>query len=1851
MKENQVSSGKIAIIGISGRFPGAPDVESFWNMLCESRSALRQFTPEEIRAGIDAHDYLTVPYVERQVAGGGWVGAGYHLPDVDKFDAGFFGYSPSEAELIDPQQRLFLEASWAAMEDAGYAPDGYRGTAAVYAGTGLSRYFLNNVYSNREIMCASDRDLIAGIGNEPDYLSNRVAYKLNLTGPSVTVQTACSTSLVAIHMACQALRAGECDLSLAGGSMATVPAGHGYHYTEGSLNSDDGCIRAFDAGAKGTVFSEGGVGVIVLKRLEDAEADDDNIYAVIRGSAVTNDGSHKAGYTAPGIDGQVEAVTRALKAARTNPDDIGYIEAHGTGTSLGDPIEITALTRAFRAHTDRSGYCAIGSVKTNVGHLAPAAGVAGVIKAALAARSGMLPPSLHYDTPNPRIDFPATPFFVNDRLNEWRTAPGSKRIAAVSSFGIGGTNAHLILEEPPVTKPTVSGEKLRIFPLSAKTPGALGRAAGQLARFLERHPETDLDDVAFTLQEGRRAFDQRGTVVARTAAELIGNLDKLAKEPGKTPALPATKKLALLFTGQGSQYAGMARELHAQFTVFRDTFDACCATLARHLDTDLARLLLAGAPTEADSALLRETRHAQPALFTVEYALAMQLQAWKIAPAALLGHSLGEYVAATVAGVFTLDDALRLVALRGRLMHAMPAGAMLSIGGGEAEARGCLREGIELAAVNSPRASVVSGPLAAIDALAAELEAAGTGCRRLQTSHAFHSAMMRPLAGQFRAAVAAAAPRAPTIPVVSNVTGTWLTAAEATDPDYWVRHLLSPVLFQAGVETLLADGCGFLVEAGPAGVLSTFVRHIAGTVAGKPAAVAVPLMRHPQDALPADRFLLAALGNLWAAGHALDYAGVDAFNLGRRIPLPTYPFARERHWMEPPLAPSGSLDAGLRRSADMGEWFHAASWRRQPWLDAVPALAGRKVLLLAHDDAQGNALAAALRGVGATVAWAEPGPAFGVLDDGAYWVRPDQPADWEALARHAGKPDAIVHAWLLPASGGDTVANSGATLELGFHTLLALTQAFGNDAGERLPLLSVASEVFDVQPGEAVDAVKATMLGAHLAIGYEHRAIASRVLDVQDGIQDRVEDRVEDVGRLMLDELARLQAAPHAPAGPADQFVAERHGARWLAHVETMAVPEPAVPATLAAEGTYLVTGGLGGLGLEFADVLVERGARHLVLVGRNTLPPQAEWNAWLAAHPGDAAGHERIRRLQRMAARGAQVATERCDITDPAAVRAMVGRVHGAMPPVRGVVHAAGIAGAGMMALKTRAQADAVLAPKVLGALAVEEALAGQPLDFFVVVSSLFGTIGGIGQADYAAANAFLDAFARSRSARGRRTLSLAYGGWREVGMAVAMGHTPSAPALPAGRTLAHPYLFSRAEEGATLRFTAHLRAQDHWALQDHRIHGTPVMPGTALIEMVRAAWEEAAGGGEGGEGHACTLGDVFFYRPLFVPADRLVTVDVLLQRVGEGYAVEVKEGDSPVLSATVSAGVRAGAPEADLAAIAEECRADVLEFPGGAAAMVGEDGFLELGRHWQVVRRIRLGGRQLLGELALPDGMADDAALGLHPALLDMATGPITGHLLARLDLGLQDEYLPFTYGALAVHGRLGTHLYSHVKFGGISDDRDVIRFDIALYAPDGTVLAEVTDFQLRRVPAGALKAQPAAAAPAVDDGSISPQEGRALFARALSLRNGGHWIVNPHPVDALLRKLRDERIAPAAAPVEKKKVVREDVIAAPPTNPTEEVLVGIIEGALGITPVGIHDNFFDLGIDSVIGIQVVSHARKHGVLLKPNQLFEHQTVAELAAVAEAIGEAPAPQAPAPEPELVAADDLNAVLHALAD
>ncbi|HEX6199631.1 MAG TPA: beta-ketoacyl synthase N-terminal-like domain-containing protein, partial [Thermoanaerobaculia bacterium] len=909
-RRRPAGDGAVAVIGMAGRFPGARDVEELWRNLRAGVESIRFFSDEELaHAGFDPAELRDPSVVKARGA----------LDDPDLFDAAFFGYSPRDAEVIDPQQRLFLESAWQALEDAGHAPGPHgvdRGDArpprvGVFGGVSESAW-LHRLRSDPELARTVGGQQIA-ISNHPDYLATRVSYKLHLTGPGVAVQTACSTSLVAVHMACRSLVEGECDLALAGGASVRVPEVSPYRYAEGGIVSPDGHVRAFDARARGVV-SGSGVGVVVLKRLDDAVADGDAVRAVIRGSAINNDGGLKAGFTAPSAEGQAEVIREALAAAGVDPSTVGYVEAHGTATPMGDPIEVQGLTRAFGAC--RAGgrkTCALGSVKTNLGHLDAAAGVAGLIKAVLALERREIPPSLHFEEPNPEIDF--GPFFVADRLLPWEPN-GAPRRAGVSSFGIGGTNAHVVLEEAPPrgddedeeAGEAAPGRGAGLLVVSAKTEAALERATESLARHLRERPEVPLGDAAWTLQTGRRAFPWRRAVVAGTregAPEALEDLDRRWSWSGLAPE--ESPRVAFLFPGQGAQFPGMGEALYREEPVFRDALDRAAEVLAPELGLDLRELLYGGTGGRLEEAeeRLAETALTQPVLFAVEHAMAELWMSWGVAPAALLGHSLGEYVAATRAGVFRQEDALRLVAARGRLMGSRPGGAMLGVRLGEEALAAYLGEGgpVELAAVNAPDACVVSGPGEAVAALRERLEAEGVGCRPLHTSHAFHSGVMEAVVGPFRELVARVELRAPEVPFVSNVTGDWITAAEATDPGYWARQLRSPVRFAAGLSAVAGGSeetaAGWaLLEVGPGRTLTTLARRHPTAVGAR---ALVPSTREPRQAGSDRERALSALGALWVAGVEVDWrachAGAEGRVRRRRVSLPTYPFERRSFWI------------------------------------------------------------------------------------------------------------------------------------------------------------------------------------------------------------------------------------------------------------------------------------------------------------------------------------------------------------------------------------------------------------------------------------------------------------------------------------------------------------------------------------------------------------------------------------------------------------------------------------------------------------------------------------------------------------------------------------------------------------------------------------------------------------------------------------------------------------------------------------------------------------------------------------------------------------------------------------------
>ncbi|HEV2852269.1 MAG TPA: amino acid adenylation domain-containing protein [Thermoanaerobaculia bacterium] len=895
----EITGTEIAIVGMAGRFPGAGDVAALWRNLRDGVEAVRFPSPEELAArGLDP----------ARLADPAWVKAVSQMDGHDCFDDLFFGINPREAELMDPQHRVLLECAWEALESAGYDPQEIAGRVGVYAGATLSTYLLFHLVGNPLAQGADPLQVI--LGNASDALATRISYKLGLRGPSHSLQCACSTSLVAVHTACQALLNEECDLALAGGVSIQADAGLGYRYVPGSVVSPDGRCRAFDAEAQGSIFGSG-AGLVVLKRLEEAMADRDTIRAVILGSAVNNDGNLKVGFTAPGVQGQAAVISEALAVAGVDPETIAYIEAHGTGTALGDPIEIQAVTRAFRDYTDRRGFCAIGSLKSNVGHLDVAAGVAGLIKTVLALENGEIPPSLHFERPNPKIDFASAPVYVNAALAPW---PGGNaggqtpRRAGVNSFGLGGTNAHVVLEEAPAPAPAVRTRPWQLLTLSARTPEALAAAGERMAAHLADNPGLDLADASYTLAAGRRAFGVRQALVCRDpedAAACLAAGDPVRlltpPEPGAAESWPESgRPVAFIFPGQGAQHVGMGRDLYESEPLFREEIDRAAAFLAPRLGIDLRRVLYPAAGDEAEAARqLARTAIAQPALLLVEVALARLLGSWGVRPKAMLGHSLGEYAAAVLAGVFTLEQALELVAERGRLIEQVgDTGTMLAVPLSEAEIEPFLGGEVHLAALNAPSLVSVAGPAAAVAELVSRLGEEGVVAMPLQVAFAGHSPRTEPVVAPFQARVAALAgggPKAPEIPFLSSSTGQWISAAEAADPGYWGRHLRQPVRFSDGVETLRAEpGMAFL-EVGPGAGLAPLLRWHLASPHERPVVAA---MRQPKDTSSDLATLLGALGRLWVSGARIDWQGFYAGQGRRRVPLPTYPFERRRHWIE-----------------------------------------------------------------------------------------------------------------------------------------------------------------------------------------------------------------------------------------------------------------------------------------------------------------------------------------------------------------------------------------------------------------------------------------------------------------------------------------------------------------------------------------------------------------------------------------------------------------------------------------------------------------------------------------------------------------------------------------------------------------------------------------------------------------------------------------------------------------------------------------------------------------------------------------------------------------------------------------
>jgi len=1837
--DTEFESQDIAIIGMAAHFPGAANVDQFWDNVRDGVESIERYSDEDLlKDGVPAGRLKDPDYVR----------AGAPLSDMEMFDASFFGFSPKEAMILDPQHRHFLECTWEALEHAGYDPECYDGAIGVFGGSGHNAYLPYNLLSNPELVKSVGFFLLRHTGNDKDFLTTRASYILNLKGPSIAIQTACSTSLVAIHTACQSLLSGESDIALAGGSTIELPHRHGYTYKEGEILSPDGHCRAFDAQSKGTVFGSG-AGIVVLKKMDDAVADGDTIHAVIKGSAINNDGSMKMGYLAPSVEGQAAAVDEAIAISDIDPTSISYIETHGTGTPVGDPIEISALTQAYRSYTDKTQFCAVGSVKTNIGHLDTAAGVASLIKVVESLKHHQIPPSLHYTNPNPAIDFGNSPFYVNNRLVDWKNEGSEPRRAAVNSLGVGGTNAHLILEEAPERPPSSHSQRQQLLVLSARTQSALDVATDNLANHLKCHPEINLADVAHTLRVGRKAFKQRRVLVCRDHQDAIATIE--ANDPKRISSSSCDETLpsiAFMFTGQGSQYAGMGQDLYDTEAHYKEQVDRCAEILKGHLGLDLRDLLYpAGDKQEEAGQQLQMTSITQPALFVTEYALASLWHSWGIKASAMIGHSIGEYVAACLAGVFSLEDALSLVAARGRLMESMPAGDMMAVPLSEEEVTPLLGDKLSLAAINAEGFCVVSGEADAIEALCQSLEQKELSCRKLHTSHAFHSSMMDPILAPFKQELGKISLNAPAQAFVSNTTGIWITAEEATSPDYWVNHLRGTVRFAAGLDTLLENPDRLLLEVGPGNTLATFARQNSNKKATQ---VVLNSMRHPKESFADDWFVLNALGRLWMAGVQIDSQALEGNEVRYRLPLPGYPFERQRLWVEPGKGSFGS-DADIANATDklaMNEWFYQVIWKQTSSLPlSVPVsevtitgenVASPQVVLFSGDDEFSLSLANAFEGQGVNVVIVTRDSHYKKLDDSTFQLNPANPKEYEQLfdaLTEQGPVSRVVNLWNLGSVDTELAVTDSldGQLDNSFYHLVYLVQALGKLEPEEQIRLILLSEGMQQVAGESLSAPqRAPMLGVCKVANSEFPLLDCSCVDIQ--ITGQPQGRLQ----ALLDALV-----PELLSASNDDVVAYRGESRFVQTFEKIELPDSS-KAVLHDGGVYLITGGLGGLGLSLADHLTGSVNAKVALLSRRALPPRKEWASWLDRHALNDATSEQIISIQQMEEKGATLLLVTADVTDLVQMQGAVARITEQLGDINGVFHTAGVLNDGLISLKSKASLAPVLAPKVQGTLVLDHLFADAKLDFCLLFSSVSAYAGIAGQIDYTAANAFLNALSLyRRDLGGTPMIAVNWGSWQKVGMAAKLAEGLDGEDIT--RTIEHPFYDNHyVLAPQTEEFRVEMSAADYWVLDQHRTKaGVPLVPGTGYLEFARAAYDAR------GSGIAVEISDVMFMSPFAVRGDERKTLCVKLEYEGDqadftvlsrgeedgnSWSEEHVQGRVTCLDSTQTVA------ELDIAATLSRCNGRRVELKGTA-----DHPHLAFGERWKNVDRIDYGKSEALITMALPEQFSDDFALfAQHPALLDLATGAAQA-LIPDFDAE-RDFLVPISYSSVKIYAPLEPQIYSHVRYTADADNALMAYFDVTISDRAGRVLMDIERFTMKQVDHTALAGigeppvqrgrAPAVRARSDSDVALAerlaagllPEEGFAVLDRVLGQARLSQVIVSPVDFYAYLEESQqgigdapddDEADDDLGAGIDRPNIPTPYV---EPSGEIEPVIAKVWQAALGINKIGVHDNFFELGGHSLLLTQIVARVRKQLKRELPlSDVFELPTIAEWAGI---LGEA---------------------------
>ncbi len=1815
MEDQEENKDKIAIVGIDCRLPGANNAQEFWENLVKEKESLVEFTEEELKeAGVPPKTYNNPNYVRRRGV----------VRDAEMFDAEFFNFTPREAELLDPQHRLFLECAWHALEDGGIDPFNTDKKVAVFGGTGSPYHLLDTIENESVLKYANGTSIITS--NDKDYVTTRVSYKLNLKGPSINVQSACSTSMVGVVMGIDSLLSYQSDVVLAGGATVELPVTKGYTYQEGSLESPDGKCRTFDKDAQGTVFSRG-CGVVALKRLEDAIEDKDHIYAVILGGAINNDGNRKAGYTAPSVQGQVEVITEALEFSGISPRSISMVEAHGTATPVGDPIEVSSLTEAFSQYTEDKQYCALGSVKTNIGHTDVASGVASLIKTSLSLKHGIIPASLNYNESNPAINFNESPFFVNTKTKKWEKN-GVPRRALINSFGVGGTNACVILEEPPQPKQAEEKQQYDSLFLSAHSKTSFEKYCKEVKTYLEEHPDTNLSQFAHTSRVARKPMKYKAVFPFKEYADLLLSLEKSSP---LRQATAANKELVFMFPGQGNQFINMGYELYQNIPDFKECIDYCATTLQSIIGIDIRTIIF---PSDEDLEKSKEqidhTYITQPAIFMISYALANTLQNYGVRPDKLIGHSVGEYVAAAISGIMSLEDALKSVAIRGKLVFDLPQGSMLAVLMSEEDLLKILPEELCVAVINSPELVVVSGETEHIEAFAKKLKEDKVFNKLLPTSHAFHSTMMEPCLEEYANFFKTVSLHAPKIPVISTVTGKILTDEEAQSQEYWINHVVDPVRFGDAAAQVLENESAVFFECGPGQSLESAVKR---RLTKETKHAVISTLQEKADAVIS---MDNALGRLWMENVWVDFDTRYDSSEYDKIPFPLLPFNRKPYLVDFSAKSSNMLVGENTKSPMVEDWYFVPSWKKTSAIDFLPKIEKEVVdtiekWMVFVDGELSKSIVKKLQDQGKSLFIVTQGTRFD-QDGNTFTINPTEKEDYTKLFEVINEENIglkVVYAWSYSETDNlISLENAAQELNTNFYNLLYLEQGIiANNIIENVRIVSLINDGFDVVGNGKAKPEKTLAIGPMKVLFKEHLGISTQLINISGATEN---NNVRLANEIVKEVIAET-----------DENIISYSGLnRWTQTFEQIRVPNDGGTKLLKDKGVYVITGGSGGIGRVLSELIAKKvqGAT-IVWTGRKAFPERADWSNLLADDTTDAVLKEKIRTIQKVEELGSKVAYYSVGVLDFEKMQQTFDAIEKEYGAINGVIHSAGVAGGGVVASIDKERIAPVIEPKVQGTLILKELLKSRDVDFIYLFSSITAILGEVGRVDYIAANSFMDACANASGWLHDTAVvsSINWGQWGLVGMAAdwRMETLKNKNNPPSHKVIGHSsenhpieLSFSHKNNNESCH-QVHIDIDKHWIFKEHLLTSIPTMVGTSYIETL-IKWKEK----EGISGDL-TLSNTTFLSPLMIMPNMLRDLYLFCDQKSDNHYEFTFKSIAGGSSVTDESGWQDHfTGEITFKEHEDPTKIDVNELltrmpkeDDHPHKLVITDGnnkpTLQYSKRWDCKEKIHIGDNQWLTKMSLHDEFKDDFSyFFLHPAMMDVATSAHFGYMD-----DVKSSYLPFSYGAVNIYAPFRQEFYAYAKVSDEQPKENHLSFDFQLFDLEGQMIAEVLDYSFVKLADvsennATSESKEEVVLEALED-DILPNEGEEVLETLLCNDNLPQVIVY---VKDLLRDMDDSKHSVLVQKRKEKMTSAKKVadvddrpdIDTPyvkPENEIEVTIAAVWTAILGINKIGLNDAFNSLGGNSLLAIQVVSGIKdEFDVAISTDEFVNNPTVFKL-------------------------------------